>query len=64
MPHPGTLLFLNSDLFKEFLESDKNGVPLNGGDEDDSLSGLTAYDRAQERIKMEKLAELAKLCVN
>ena len=29
--------------------------------DDESLAGLNAYDREQERIKMEKLAELAKM---
>ena len=31
--------------------------------EDETLAGLNAYDREQERIKMEKLAELAKMPV-
>ena len=49
-----------SDVFREFLESDQNGFTV-GEIGDDTLAGLNAYDREQERIKMEKLAELAKL---
>mmetsp|Transcript_24836 Transcript_24836/g.56061 ORF Transcript_24836/g.56061 Transcript_24836/m.56061 type:complete len:209 (-) Transcript_24836:111-737(-) len=49
----------HSDAFKEFLEYDEQKIVSSGGD--DAFAGLTAYDREQERIKMERLAALAKM---
>lgn len=52
----------HSETFKDFLGCD-SGQRTYGNEEDETLAGLNAYDREQERIKMEKLAELAKMPV-
>ena len=51
----------HSEVFKDFLEYVEGQTTF--GESDDTLAGLNAYDREQERIKMEKLAELAKMPV-
>eukprot|EP00802_Teleaulax_amphioxeia_P028020 Tamp_29552.p1 GENE.Tamp_29552~~Tamp_29552.p1 ORF type:complete len:241 (-),score=48.17 Tamp_29552:46-717(-) len=52
----------HSDLFKDFLEYTEQPA-VYGEEQDEHLAGLNAYDREQERIKMQKLAELAKMPV-
>ena len=56
---PAPLSKPNSDLFKDFLEY--AGEQQGAYEDDEHLAGLTAFDREQERIKMQKLAELAKM---
>lgn len=49
----------HSQMFKEFLEYASN-MGQYYEDSDSAYTRMTAYDREQERIKLEKLAALAK----
>uniref|UniRef100_A0A7S0W349 PX domain-containing protein n=1 Tax=Hemiselmis tepida TaxID=464990 RepID=A0A7S0W349_9CRYP len=52
----------HSQLFKEFLEYSAN-MGQYYEDSDEAYGRMTQYDREQERLKMEKLAQLAKMPV-
>uniref|UniRef100_A0A7S0QGV0 PX domain-containing protein n=1 Tax=Cryptomonas curvata TaxID=233186 RepID=A0A7S0QGV0_9CRYP len=51
----------HSDVFKDFLEYDQTRETCPVEELDERLTHMTDYDREQERIKMDKLAALAKL---